>query len=150
MSLADRSSTAVKQRTSNSRMVFLSTRPSRCMPRTPSCTASATLLRYLRLLPIVHLRQLLPSQHLANATGIERQQQRSIIFQITLVISAQVRLIAFGEAEQEHRTIADTICNHSAESAASAFTQARNPLLDEPMTEIGIDQATLCAANRLT
>src|SRR5712672_237061 len=46
-------------RTSNSRMVFLSTRPSRCMPRTPSCTAFATCLRYLRLVAILELRQLL-------------------------------------------------------------------------------------------
>src|SRR5215468_910430 len=90
---ADRSSTAVKQRTSNSRMVFLSTRPSRCMPRTPSCTAFATWLRYLRLVAILELRQLLRGEHLANAAGIERQQQRSVVFQITLVVPTEVRLI---------------------------------------------------------
>src|SRR6516164_1190315 len=99
MSFADKSSMAVRQRTSNSRMVFLSTRPSRCMPRTPSCTASATLLRYLRLRAIVQLRQFPSGKHLADASGIERQQQRSVILQIALVLSTQVRLIAFGGAE---------------------------------------------------
>src|SRR5229473_1536468 len=93
MSSADKSSTVVRQRTSNSRMVFLSTRPSRCMPRTPSCTAFATSLRYLRFVAIVQLRQLLPGEHLADAAGIERQQQRSVIFQVSLVVPTEVRLI---------------------------------------------------------
>src|SRR5215470_4667161 len=109
MSFADRSSTAVKQRTSNSRMVFLSTRPSRCMPRTPSCTAFATWLRYLRLVAMLELRQLLPGEHLADAAGIERQQQRSVVFQISLVVPTEIRLIFFGETEQEHRAIVDAI-----------------------------------------
>jgi hypothetical protein len=82
--------------------------------------------------------------------GIERQQQRSIIFQIALVVLREVRLIAFGEAEQEHRAITDAICNHGAESTAPAFARARHPLLDEPMTEIGVDQAAFRAADRLT
>src|ERR1700732_1427259 len=150
MSLAVRSSTAVKQRASNSRMVFLSTRQTRCMPRTPSCTASATLLRYLRLLTIVHLRQFLGGEHLADAPGIELQQESYIILQNALVVLREVRLIALGKAEQEHRAIADAICNHGAESTTPAFARARHPLLDEPMTEIGVDQAAFRAANRLT
>ena len=82
--------------------------------------------------------------------GIERQQQRSIIFQIALVVLREVRLIAFGKAEQEHRAITDAICNHGTESTTPAFARARHPLLDEPMTEIGVDQAAFRAANRLT
>src|SRR5215470_3828871 len=140
MSSADKWSTAVKERTSNSRMVFLSTRPSRCMPRTPSCTALAISLRYLRLVDIVQLRQLLSGEHLSDAARIERQQQRSVVFQISLVVPTEVRLIAFGEAEQEHRATADAIGNHGAESTASAFPRTRNSLLDEPVTEIGVDQ----------
>src|SRR6266436_1341497 len=150
MSSADKSSTAVRQRTSNSRMVFLSTRPSRCMPHTPSCTAFATSLRYLRFVAIVQLRQLLSGEHLADAAGVERQQQRSVVFQISLVVPTEVRLIFFGETEQEHRTIADAIGNHGTKSTTSALARPRHPLLDEPTSEICINKATRCAANRLT
>jgi preprotein translocase subunit SecG len=102
------------------------------------------------LLAIVHLRQFLSGEQLADARGIERQLQRSVIFQIAFVLSTQICLIALGKAEQKHRTIAGAIRNHGAKSTASAFSRTRHPLLDEPVTEIGVDQAAFCPANCLT
>src|SRR6266852_1459014 len=149
MSFADKSSIAVRQRTSNSRMVFLSTRPSRCMPRTPSCTAAATSLLYSGFFIVRHLRQFVPGNHRVNSARVERQQQRPVSLQIALVGLAQIRLIAFRKAEHEHGALADPMSNDGAESAAPALAGPRHPLLDKPVPKISVDQPTLGPVNRL-
>jgi hypothetical protein len=65
MPLADRGAAAVKQRTSNSRMVFLSTQ------RCGRVRLRARLRNFLRLVAIVRLRELVPNQHLANLGGVK-------------------------------------------------------------------------------
>src|SRR5438105_14547147 len=104
MSFADSSSTLVRQRTSNSRMVCLSTRPSRRIPRTPACTASAMSLRYLGFFAMtVDLRQLVSADHAGDLARIEGKDHRTIILQVAFVLLADIRLFVLREPKGENR-----------------------------------------------
>src|SRR6266550_2178994 len=100
MSLGENSSTLVRQRTSNSRMVFLSTKPRRCMPRTPSCTAEAISLRYLLFFAItIDLRQFVSSDHDLDPASIERENHRAVILQIPFIRLADVFLFVLRKSK---------------------------------------------------
>src|SRR5437764_14763561 len=85
MSCGAISSTVVRQRRSKSRIVLLSTSPSRCMPRTPSCTVCAISLRYFRLAIRSHLLELVAGDHRRDADIVEVEDHCSVILQVALV-----------------------------------------------------------------
>src|SRR5436190_9384496 len=147
MSCGAISSTVVRQRRSKSRIVLLSTSPSRCMPRTPSCTVCAISLRYFRLAIRSHLLELVAGDHRRDADIVEVEDHCSVILQVALVGHADILLSTLGEAVQEYCARPAAVGDDRAKATAPPLSRPGNSLLDETSAEACVDQPTLGASH---
>jgi hypothetical protein len=65
------------------------------------------------------------------------------------LVPPNVVAAAFGKAVDEERPLAAPEQNDAAKAARSALPLPGNALLDDPATEVGVDQPPLSAANRI-
>jgi hypothetical protein len=96
---------------------------------------------------VLYLRRLVATDHDVNPPRIEGQNHGAEVLQVSFVIAADVRLFVLGKPIDKHRTVLDTVRHDGAISAALSFAPPRHPLLDQPVPEVGINQATLGVAH---
>jgi hypothetical protein len=84
-----------------------------------------------------------------NPLCIRRQPPGPDLAPRQQLVGADVFALVFRERIEKHGSGAGPIGNQHAVAAGASLPFARDPLLDDPATEIGIDQATGCALDRI-
>jgi len=69
--------------------------------------------------------------------------------QLPKLVVANVVPLALGEAEQEHRKIAEPAGDQRPVAAAAAFARPRHALLDEAAAQVCVDEPAFRPYNRL-
>ena len=140
----------------NIRTVIFSTVFGSINPTVPKSRADSTISARIRAWPFDSL-ELLPSgilvtSHLSQFFFRDRNINRLIItfkpgcahFPPALqLVKADIISLTLGKPKNEHGPCANTIGNHCPIACTSTLPWPRNPLLDQSLSEIGINQTSL-------